>query len=261
MEKYINQAIKYLKARNFSPHYVEDAESARALILDLIPKDKVVGIGDSSSVRQTGVIKALTERGTKVINPFDPEKDIVDYREYSKFVFRASIEAALCDVFMTGSNALTQDGRLVNIDGVGNRVTGMIFGHPEVILVVGRNKIVRDLDEAMNRVKNVTAPEHVSRRGSSKSPCTVKGECRDCMGKERICNATTILEGSPLFSEVNVVIVDEDLGLGWDRTWAKDRIEKISERHNSLMWSMPEEAIHALTKDELWESVKDLLHK
>ncbi|MFC1534529.1 LUD domain-containing protein, partial [Thermodesulfobacteriota bacterium] len=160
----------------------------------------------------------------------------------------------------TGTNALTQDGRLLNIDGVGNRVSGMIWGHPIVILAVGKNKIVKDLDEAFYRLRHVTAPEHVSRRGASGAPCTIKGECRDCMGDDRVCNVTTIMEGAPLFSEVNVVIVNEDLGLGWDRSWGKDRIDEISDRHNRLMWSMPEEAIRALTREELWESVKDLLN-
>ena len=257
----IKKAIQYLKARKFIPHYAADVATARDIILKLVPLDAVVGFGDSTSVRQAHVPKDLSKRGNTIINPFEPMKKNQDYKSFSMNVFRRSIEAALCDVYITGTNALTQDGRLVNIDGVGNRVSGMIFGHPVVILVVGRNKIVKDLDAAIERLKKVTAPEHVSRRGSSKSPCIVKGECKDCVGASRVCNITTILEGAPLFSEVNVIIVDEDLGLGWDISWAQERIEKISDRHNGKMWSMPEEAIHALTKEELWAGVDDILHK
>jgi hypothetical protein len=206
------------------------------------------------------VAKELENRGHQIINPFKPTAGITDYKAFSRDVFRSSIAAALCDVFITGTNAISEDGRLVNIDGVGNRVAGMIWGHAKVILVIGKNKIVKDLDAAMDRLKKVTAPEHVSRRGSSNSPCTVKGECRDCSGNSRVCNVTTIMEGAPLFSEMNVILVDEDLGLGWEKSWSPERIEAISERHNRHMWGMPEEAIQALTKEELWASVRDLLY-
>jgi L-lactate utilization protein LutB len=242
------------------PHYAEDGDAARRIILEIIPPKAVVGFGDSSSVRQIGVAKQLEKRGNPTINPFKPIGEITDYKAFSRDVFQSSIAAALCNVFITGTNAISEDGRLVNIDGVGNRVAGMIWGHAKVILVIGRNKIVKDLDAAMERLKKVTAPEHVSRRGSSNSPCTVKGECRDCSGNSRVCNVTTIIEGAPLFSEMNVILVDEDLGLGWDKSWESDRIEAISDRHDRHMWGMPEEAIKALTKDELWASVRDLLY-
>jgi hypothetical protein len=256
MNQEIKQTMKYLKARNFIAYYAENGDQARDTVLTLIPKDMSVGIGDSSSVRQTGVIKALMKRGTPVINPFDPEKPIDDYVNLSKYVFRASLEASYCDVFLTGTNAVTLDGRLVNIDAVGNRVVGMIWGHPMVILIIGKNKIVKDLDAALYRLKHVTAPEHVRRRGAA-SPCTKKGECQDCLGKTRICNVTTIIEGATFFCKTHVIIVDEDLGLGWDQSWPQGRIDKISDRHNSVMWSMPDEAVKVLTSEELWESVKE----
>lgn len=260
MDEGIKKTLKYLKARKFNPHYADDGDTARKMILELVPLDAAVGFGDSSSVRQIGIAGELKKRGNFVINPFEVIHQIDDYKAYSRKVFRRSMEATLCDVFITGTNALTEDGRLINIDGVGNRVSGMIWGHPKVVLVIGQNKIVKDLDEAMNRLKKVTAPEHVSRRGSSKSPCRVKGECMDCTGASRVCNITTIMEGAPLFGEINVVLVGEDLGLGWDRSWSPERIDKISNRHNSYMWAMPEKAIQALTKEELWAGVADLLH-
>lgn len=259
MEKSIKKTLKYLKARNFKPLYADSSEEARDIMLNLIPHNTVVGVGDSSSIRQIGIIKHLEGRGTRVINPFDPERPIGDPKEYAAFVFRSSIEAARCDLFLTGTNAVTEDGRLVNIDGVGNRVAGMIWGHPRVVLAVGKNKIVKDLDAAFYRLRHVTAPEHALRSGVSGVPCIVEGECKDCMVKTRICNVTTIMEGSPHFTEITVIIVNEDLGLGWDLTWPRERIEQISQRHNRFMWSMKKEAMETLTREELWEKVSNCL--
>ena len=258
MEKAIERTMKFLKRRNFHPLFARNREEARDLTLQLIPKIATVGIGDSSSVRQIGIIPSLIERGTKVINPFDIEKQVEDNKLYAKYVFRSSIEAMFCDVFLTGTNAVTQDGRLLNIDAAGNRVAGMIWGHPQVILAVGRNKIVEDLDEGLERIKNVIAPQHISRRGMHKSPSRVTGKCEDCIGGNRLCNVTTIMEGSPFFSAIHVLIVGEDLGLGWDASWKQDRVDAISKHHDKFMWSMPEDAMKCVSREELWSSVKDI---
>lgn len=256
MEERIKATLKALKARRMRAWSVGDCEEARDFILNLIPKDATVGVGDSSTVRQIGIIKALEKRGTKVINGFDPELPARYGEKHLETVFRLTIEATLGDVFLTGTNAVTQDGRLLNIDAAGNRVAGMIWGHPQVILVVGKNKIVRDLDEAFHRVKNVIAPEHVRRRGSFKPPCRVTGKCEECIGKSRVCNVTTIIEGAPLFSEINVVIVNKDLGLGWDPSWPQEKIDKIGEEHEKFMCTMPENAFVGMNKAMLWHAVK-----
>lgn len=115
----------------------------------------------------------------------------------------------------------------------------MAWGHPRVIIAVGKNKIVKDLDEAFQRVKNVIVPEHTRKRGASGPPCSTKGKCYDCIGRKRVCNVMTIMEGSPALTELNVVIVDEDLGLGWDPSWPEERIHKILENHRKFIWSVP----------------------
>ncbi len=256
MEERIKTTLKALKARNMRAWCVGDREEARDHILNLIPDDAVVCVGDSSTVRQTGVIKELERRGTKVINGFDPDMPARDSERHVEVIFRLTIEAALGDVFLTGTNAVTEDGRLLNVDAAGNRVAGMVWGHPRAILVLGKNKIVRDLDEAFHRVKNVIAPEHIRRRGSLRPPCRVTGKCEDCTGRSRVCNVTTIIEGSPLFTEINVVIVDEDLGLGWDPSWPKEKIARIGEDHERFMCTIPEKAFAGMNKEMLWESVK-----
>jgi hypothetical protein len=259
MEERTRKTLKALKARNMRAWSVADAEEARDLIMNLIPNHATVCVGDSSSVRQVGITKELELRGNKVINAFDPEMLARHAANQLEVMFRLTIEASLGDVFLTGANAVTEDGRILNVDAAGNRVAGMIWGHPQVILVVGKNKVVRDLDEAFDRVKNVIAPEHIRRRGSFKTPCGVTGKCEDCTGRNRVCNVTAIIEGAPLFSEINVVLVNKDLGLGWDPCWSRERIAKIGDHHEKFMCGVPEEAFVGTTKESLWKSVKPFM--
>jgi hypothetical protein len=255
MEESIQKTLKSLQARGMKAWFAKDCSEARRRMLDTISKNATVGVGDSSTVRQIGIIKSLKKRGTKVINPFDLKKTVKDDRTHLEFLFRPMVEASLCDVFLTGTNAVTQDGRLLNIDGVGNRVAGMFWGHSQVVLAMGKNKIVKNLDEAFRRVKNVIAPEHLRRR-EAPSPCTVAGKCLDCIGKHRVCAVTTIIENRPMFTDINVIIVDEDLGLAWDGSWSKQRINKIAEKHQKFMWTIPKEVIESLDMGTLWDKVK-----
>jgi len=140
-----------------------------------------------------------------------------------------------CDVFLASSNAVTMDGKLVNIDGGGMRVTGMVFGPLLSIIVVGRNKIVKDVNAALYRIKNVIAPAHAKTIGPDWGfPCVPSGKCIEpetlcAPGRMRICNIVVILESKPAVPDTNFVaiLVDDDLGLGWDPTWPKERIDKI----------------------------------
>ena len=115
------------------------------------------------------------------------------------------------DAFLTGSNAVTMDGRLVNTDGSGNRVAAMIFGPGKVIVVAGVNKIVRDVEEAEERIRKTAAPIN-NRRLNLPNPCVKTGECMDCQGPTRICNVTTILHKRPKLTEMHVILVGEELG-------------------------------------------------
>jgi hypothetical protein len=257
MEEEIKRTLKSLEARNLRAWFAKNCRAARDQMLSLISKEATVGVGDSSSVRQIGIIKELRKRGTKVINPFDLNKTIKDRGTFLEFLFMPSIQASVCDVFLTGTNAITQDGRLLNIDAAGNRVAGMFWGHPQVILAVGKNKIVRNLDEAFYRVKNMVVPEHLKRRGAS-TPCTVTGKCHDCIGEKRICAVTSIIESKPLLTEINVIIVNEDLGLSWDASWPMERIKKIAKKHERFAWSLPKKVIDTADRKALWKLVKPL---
>jgi hypothetical protein len=241
METQMEKLLSSLHARHIRGVYAGNREEANQKILALIPPDATVGIGDSTAMRQLGVLPALKERGTRILNPFEPKGDNVgveDFRTRRAGVMR---EATLTDVFLTGSNAITQDGKIVNVDATGNRVAGMFWGHPLAIIVVGRNKIVRDLDEALNRIRTLIAPTHFRIRdelGARKrgTPCVATGECNDCRAEDRGCNVFTIIEGKPGSVNLHVFLINEDLGLGWDPSWPEERISKIRESYRKFVW-------------------------
>ncbi len=231
MDTQIEQTLSSLRSRHINGIFAEDYEEANQKILALIPLNAIVGIGDSTAIGQLGTLQALKERGTKLLNPFEPEREHDDIGDDKRL--RLRIEATVSDVFLTGTNAITLDGRLVNVDGTGNRVAGMFWGHPLSIVVVGINKIVQNLDEAFHRVRNIIAPNHLRIRSvelggrKRKTPCVVTGECNDCRSDDRGCNVFTIIEGKPRRTNLNVIIINQDLGLGWDPTWPQERITKI----------------------------------
>jgi hypothetical protein len=242
MHTQIEQVLSSLHSRHLNGIYAKDHEEAKEKVLSLIPEHAVVGIGDSTAIRQLGLPQVLKVRGLKVLNGYErkelspnPEKAEEDRRNIVK-------QATLSDVFLTGTNAITQDGRLVNVDAQGNRVAGMFWGHPTSIIVIGRNKIVKDLDEAFRRIREIIAPTHFRTRTvdlggrKMKTPCVETGECTDCRAKDRGCNIFTIIEGKPYRTDLHVVLVNQDLGLGWDPSWPNDRIMKIRENYKKFVW-------------------------
>jgi len=238
----IEEVLTSLRSRHINGFFSENAEDAKQKVMSLISQDAVVGIGDSTTAKQPGIVKTLKERGTKVLDPFETKKSKRGPNDALRRHRNILKKATVSDVFLTGTNAITQDGKLVNVDAVGNRVAGMVWGHPTSIIVVGRNKIVKDLDEALYRIRKIIAPNHVRIRSvelgkkPSKTPCAVTGECGDCRATDRICNIFAIIEGKPFFTDLNVVLVNEDLGLGWDPSWPKSRILQIIENYKKFVW-------------------------
>jgi len=241
MDIQIEKILSSLHSRHIHGIFAKNADDARQRIMSLIPDDAIVGIGDSTTMRQLGIPQALKERGAKVVDPFERKGSARDSKDAFEGFKKLLKEATVTDVFVTGTNAITRDGRLVNLDAVGNRVAGMFWGHPASIIVVGRNKIVKDLEEAYSRIRTLIAPNHVRIRVelggiSSKTPCAVTGECSDCRSIDRICNIFTVIEGKPFFTDLHVVIVGEDLGLAWDPSWPRDRVTRIMENYKKLVW-------------------------
>ncbi len=200
---------KSLEANNFEVFIAENAAAAKKVVLEeIIPKTgaKSIAWGGSMTFVATGLYEVLKgNKKMKVLDTFD--KTIS--REESWERRRQSL---LVDLLITGTNAVTETGMLVNLDMLGNRVAALTFGPKDVIVLVGRNKIVADLEEAMMRIKNYAAPANVQRLGK-KTPCAKTSYCEECKSKDRICNTWTITEKSFPKGRVKVVLINEDLGL------------------------------------------------
>jgi hypothetical protein len=220
----IETVIKALKLNNFKPVvYVEKAKDAVPLILEMIPPDASIEMAGSVSVSQLGILDLLRKRGNKgmeFLRPGDPAFE--EARRTRK------------DILIVSTNALTLDGKLVNTDGMGNRVAAMAYGTQKVILLVGANKIVRDVNEALDRIQNTISPYHAKYIGLN-TPCALTEQCSDCDSPQRICNITTIITKKPPSVEFAIVLTGEDLGLGWDPDWPEERIEKIKSAYRVEM--------------------------
>ncbi len=237
MNDRVESTLASLKRNSFNAFYAQNADSARAYVLETIPVGVTLGVGDSVSVRQLDVLSELAQNGRLLVDPFSQETSVLSTRRDITEDQRWQMHklAVDCEYFITGSNAITQDGKLVNIDAGGNRVGGMIFGPKNVIIVAGSNKIVEDVEAALWRIKNIIAPQLARIKGIN-SPCVRAGQCVDCHGPERICNVTTILERAPTYTGVTVVLVDQDLGLSWAENWSQERKDHIVAECDTLTW-------------------------
>ena len=233
MDAQIEETLENFRENNFDAKFAENSNAVKEMILSSILKDKIVGVTDSATLRQIGIVEELEERGIKVLNPFSRELTT----DPAKTVVRDNLSRQIfsCDVLVAGTNAVTRDGKLINIDAVGNRVASMIFGPKKVFIISGKNKIVKDVDEALYRIKNLIAPFH-ARTKKFATPCAQIGKCSDCSAARRICNVTTILEKRPWRTEMTIILVDEDLGLSWDETWPNERISRIKANYEKVTW-------------------------
>ena len=200
------KVIANLKKRNMDGIYCESSEQAVAEILKLIPNGSLVGLGGSESIIEAGLVDALRNMDIQLLDRY---KDGVTKEEINEM----RRQGLLSDVYIASSNAVTVDGKLVNIDGKGNRVAAMIFGPSKVILLVGMNKVVRTLDDALSRIKNHAAPLN-SVRVNVQTPCFHQGYCNDphCHPPNRICSQIVIHENSMDIDRIVVVLVGEELG-------------------------------------------------
>ena len=197
-----------LERKGYSVSIHPDRASARDHIV-FGCRGCVVGFGDSRTLEAMGLNDALSGSCTVI----DPARttDNDSFLEVAR-------QAMSADVFVTSANAMSEDGVIVNIDGTGNRVAGSLFGHRRMIYVISRNKIVPDLDSAVDRARNVAAPMNARRYGL-RTPCVKDGRCHDCRSPDRICNALLIQLHSMNDMDEEVVLIDEDLGFRGRLTW------------------------------------------
>ena len=198
-----------LESNNFEVFLADNKEDAHKIVLeDIIPplNARTVSWGGSMTVIASGLYHHLKDNSDlEVLDTLDkkiPQDEMIERRRQSLLV----------DLFITGTNAVTETGQLVNLDMIGNRICALTFGPKWVILLIGRNKIVADLDEAMFRVKNYAAPAN-SMRLDKKTPCVKTSYCEECKSPDRICNTWTITEKSFPKGRVKIVLINEELGL------------------------------------------------
>lgn len=203
LEKLAKHMVDVLNQKSYEAYYAENAEQAKQMILDMIPKGSSVAMGGSVTLMDMGFIDIFRNGDYKFFDRYQPMSYAECYQVYRK--------SMLADYLVTGINAITEDGQLVATDSSGNRTGGIIFGPENVIIVAGANKIVKNLDEAFARIKRV-APLNAKRIGH-RTPCAETGICQDCQTPERICNATCIIHhGMKHKGRYKVILIGDELG-------------------------------------------------
>ena len=204
-EKTARSIIDQLEKRRMEGSFAANAAQAGDEIVAMVPEGASVYRCGSMTTFAMGLWDKIAQKpGVKIMDPYKPELTPAESMEVRR-------QGLLSDVMIASSNAITLDGRLVNLDGGGNRVAAMAFGPRKVILVVGMNKVAADLESAMARVKHYAAPVNVMRVGY-KNPCAETGLCSDCRSPQRICNIWSIIEGHTAKGRIHVKLVGEDLG-------------------------------------------------
>ncbi len=206
----LENCLKSLKNNNFGAYLADDCENAKRIVVEKILPDievKSISWGDS-----------LTLYATQVLDAIKKNSDIHILETFAENVSREELmerrrQALLTDLFFTGSNAVTETGKLENLDMVGNRIGAVIFGPKNVVIFAGRNKLVPDVEAAMKRIKSYAAPLNAIRHTGLKTPCRKSSYCMDCKSPDRICNTWTITEKSFPKGRIRVVLINEDLGL------------------------------------------------
>ena len=195
--------IKNLDKRGMEAYYVDNAEDALNMALRFVAPGSSVSWGGSMTITDIGLIDALKVGDYTVLDRMAPMSDEEKRELYGK--------VATCDYYFMSSNAITMDGELVNIDGIGNRVASLIFGPTNVIIIAGMNKVVDNVDAAIERARNTAAPINTIRL-NRKTPCTQTGRCMDCMSPECICNQFVVTRRSMPAGRIKIILVGEELG-------------------------------------------------
>lgn len=189
---------KNLRQRGFAVKTFATGAEAAAY-LDSAVDGKTVGLGGSLTLQDMGVFERLSAHNTVYWHWVNGAED--------------RVRSASAQVYITSANGLAETGEILNIDGYGNRIASTLYGHEKVYFVIGRNKLAPTYDEALWRARNIAAPKNAQRLGK-KTPCAVKGDrCYDCKSPDRICCGLVVLWNAMMGMEMEVILVDEDLGL------------------------------------------------
>lgn len=198
----INNVAKSLMKNRYEVSVFENKEKATEYLMSLY-NNEIIGFGDSETMVQMDLKNKLSVNNT-IIDPKDG-KDNDEFLAIAK-------KCLTTDIFMTSVNSLTENGVIINIDGTGNRVAGSLFGHKKVYYIIGKNKIAPDIESAIWRARNIAAPKNATRL-KLRTPCAIKcDKCYNCSSPDRICNALLIEFKKMNDIDMEVILINEDLG-------------------------------------------------
>ncbi|WP_195938648.1 lactate utilization protein [Romboutsia sp. 1001713B170131_170501_G6] len=203
-EKRIEKTIKALERNNMKGYLAKDKNDIINIIKELVDEKSLVACGGSMTLFETGIIDLLRSGRYNFLDRYEENLSPQEMKE----IFRKSFCA---DAYFTSTNAITEEGELYNVDGMGNRVAAMLYGPDKVIVVCGVNKIVKNIDEAINRNKIVSAPAN-AKRLNTKTPCKEVGYCMDCSSSERICCEYTIIKKQRIPNRIHIIFINESFG-------------------------------------------------
>ena len=203
-EMKINRTIEALKKNNINGYYAKNRDEVIKLIEDIVAEGAKVAVGGSETLSELGVLEHLRSGRYDFLDRYKAELTPEEVTN----IFKQSF---LADAYLSGCNAITENGELYNVDGNGNRVAAMLYGPDKVIVICGVNKIVKDVDEAIKRNREISAPMN-AKRLNRKTPCAKVGYCMDCNSPERICNEYTLIKKQRLPERMHVIFLNENLG-------------------------------------------------
>ena len=198
------KTVEALKKNGFLAVYFKSGEKASEFIISNVKKGDKVGFGGSMTVKELGIQEKVKAMGAIVLDHGDSTLSPEEKME----TMRGEL---LSDVFICSSNAVTLNGELVNIDGVGNRISAMSFGPKKVLVVIGVNKICKDEMSAFERLELIASPMN-NKRLNMPNPCTKTGVCIDCHTNSRICRIYSVIKRKPVLTDITVVVIGEDFG-------------------------------------------------
>ena len=204
IEKMVTRTVNALKSNYFDAISFTDRESLVNTVMNYVKPKIEIGFGASVSLREIGLAERLKQEDVLLLDTWKEgltKEEIIEIR----------IRYLTCDLFIASANAITEKGEIVNVDGVGNRINSVTFGPKKVIIIAGYNKIVPDINAALERIKRVAAPMN-AKRLNRPLPCTETGYCHDCKSELRICRVISIIQRRPAETDISVFLINEELG-------------------------------------------------
>ena len=199
----MEKLIKNLITRRFDAHFCATKEEAVALALSMVHEGAVVGYGGSVTLNETGMLEALRKAPCKLL-----DRDRASTPEERE---RCLLQGPNADVFFASVNAIDESGVIYQTEGRGSRVAPIMFGAKKVVLLVGKNKIVKDKEAAEKRLREIACPRNAARL-NRKTPCRETGVCMDCIALECICANRVEMRLSAVPNRIAVLLIDEELG-------------------------------------------------